>query len=195
MFEEIGSPLIPVSKDALAVAQGDTSEAFMADASVSGRDFRVLTVPVTSITGLSYALQVAEDLSGVNHSLATIRKVLVAIGISGIALAAALGLLVSRAAVARVRRMMGATERVTETGDLSERIETHGTDELSRLGASFNRMLGALEDSTRKQRQLVADASHELRTPLTSLRTNIEVLAGERTLPPGEREPLLHDVV
>jgi two-component system sensor histidine kinase MprB len=56
-------------------------------------------------------------------------------------------------------------------------------------------MFGALEESTRKQRQLVADASHELRTPLTSLRTNIEVLAGERTLPPGERERLLSDVV
>ena len=38
-------------------------------------------------------------------------------------------------------------------------------------------MLGALEESTRAQRQLVADASHELRTPLTSVRTNIEVLA------------------
>ena len=56
-------------------------------------------------------------------------------------------------------------------------------------------MLGALEESTRAQRQLVADASHELRTPLTSLRTNIEVLATERTLPPGERERLLSDVV
>ena len=56
-------------------------------------------------------------------------------------------------------------------------------------------MLGALEESTRVQRQLVADASHELRTPLTSLRTNIEVLASERALPAGERERLLHDVV
>ena len=56
-------------------------------------------------------------------------------------------------------------------------------------------MLGALEESTRSQRQLVADASHELRTPLTSLRTNIEVLATERTLPPGERQRLLSDVV
>ena len=33
-------------------------------------------------------------------------------------------------------------------------------------------MLGALDESLRAQRQLVADASHELRTPLTSLRTN-----------------------
>ena len=56
-------------------------------------------------------------------------------------------------------------------------------------------MLAALEESTRAQRQLVADASHELRTPLTSLRTNIEVLASERELPPGERERLLADVV
>ena len=56
-------------------------------------------------------------------------------------------------------------------------------------------MLGALEESTRARRQLVADASHELRTPLTSLRTNIEVLASERKLPPGERERLLRDVV
>jgi len=56
-------------------------------------------------------------------------------------------------------------------------------------------MLGALEDSTRAQRQLVADASHELRTPLTSLRTNIEVLASDRALPAEERARLLSDVV
>ena len=52
-------------------------------------------------------------------------------------------------------------------------------------------MLGALEDSARAQRQLVSDASHELRTPLTSLRTNIEVLARDEALPPGDREQLL----
>jgi two-component system sensor histidine kinase MprB len=55
-------------------------------------------------------------------------------------------------------------------------------------------MLGALEDSAQAQRQLVSDASHELRTPLTSLRTNIEVLARDQALPPGDREQLLQDV-
>jgi two-component system, OmpR family, sensor histidine kinase MprB len=194
-FDEQGTPGIPVSKQALAVAQGESTQKFMSDASVSGHDFRVMTFPVQNSNGDPSALQVAQDLTDVNHTLSKIRKILVAIGLGGIALAAAFGLLVSQAALAPVRRLIGATEKVTETGDLSERIETHGTDELSRLGASFNRMLAALEDSTHKQRQLVADASHELRTPLTSLRTNIEVLAGERTLPPGERERLLHDVV
>jgi two-component system sensor histidine kinase MprB len=56
-------------------------------------------------------------------------------------------------------------------------------------------MLAALEEAARSQRQLVSDASHELRTPLTSLRTNIEVLARDRSMPADEREKLLHDVV
>jgi two-component system, OmpR family, sensor histidine kinase MprB len=83
---------------------------------------------------------------------------------------------------------------VSETRDLSRRIAAEGSDELSRLAATFNTMLGALEESARAQRQLVSDASHELRTPLTSLRTNIEVLARDEALPPGEREQLLQDV-
>ena len=114
----------------------------------------------------------------------------------------ALGLLVSRAAVAPVKRLTEATERVSETGDLSERIDARGQDELSRLAGSFNTMLAALagsthalEESVRAQRQLVADASHELRTPLTSIRTNVEVLLSERALPPADRRQLLGDVV
>jgi two-component system sensor histidine kinase MprB len=106
-----------------------------------------------------------------------------------------LGLAVSRAALFPVRRLTETAERVSETRNLSERIDVSGKDELSRLATSFNTMLAALEDSTRAQRQLVADASHELRTPLTSLRTNIEVLASNRALPAGERNRLLADVV
>ena len=101
----------------------------------------------------------------------------------------------SRAALSPVRRLTQTAETVTETGDLSQRIEVGGNDELSRLATSFNTMLAGLEESTRAQRQLVADASHELRTPLTSLRTNIEVLAGDRELPDADRSRLLSDVV
>jgi two-component system sensor histidine kinase MprB len=62
---------------------------------------------------------------------------------------------------------------------------------LARLEASR----GALDDSVRAQRQLVADASHELRTPVTSLRTNIEVLLADPELDEEERRRLLDDVV
>jgi two-component system sensor histidine kinase MprB len=180
---------IPVSDRARRAAANE-GDAFFSHAKASGVDWRVFTLP-----GSGLALQVARPLTEVNHTLHRITIFLIVIATGGILVAAALGLAVSQAALAPVRRLTQTTERVTKTGDLSERIDATGQDELSRLAASFNTMLGALEESSRAQRQLVADASHELRTPLTSLRTNIEVLAGERTLAPQERERLLSDVV
>jgi len=185
---------LPVTHHVLRVAQGHGGP-FLSDAMVSGHALRVATIPVQDNAGHTYALQVAQPLSGLNHTLHRVFLYLVLIAFGGILVAAALGLVVSRAALAPVRRLTETTEHVTETGDLSERIETTGHDELSRLAASFNTMLGALEDSSRAQRQLVADASHELRTPLTSLRTNIEVLARANELAPEDRERLLDDVV
>lgn len=182
--------LLPVDAKARSVARGEKGEYF-SDVTVEGIHVRVLTFPYLP----GSAVQVARPLTEVDHSLSRIRLFLILIAGAGVAVAAALGLVVSRATLAPVRRLTGATEKVAETGDLSERIDVEGRDELSRLAGSFNTMLAALEESRHVQRQLVEDASHELRTPLTSLRTNIEVLASERTLPAGERERLLSDVV
>jgi two-component system sensor histidine kinase MprB len=182
---------LPVDKHVLATARSGSGE-FLSDAHASGTHIRVLTFGY----GPGFAVQVARPLTEVDHSLARIRLYLILIAAGGIAIAVGLGLAVSRAALAPVRRLTDTTDRVTETGDLSERIPVAGgQDELARLAGSFNTMLAALEESSRAQRQLVADASHELRTPLTSLRTNIEVLARGNTLPAGERERLLDDVV
>ena len=184
---------LPTGKRVVDVARSGVGS-FFADTTVNGRHLRVLTFPYNGFD-TNVAVEVARPLDEVDRTLGRIRIFLLVIAASGIAVAAALGLAVSRAALAPVRRLTRATEKVAETGDLSERIEAQGQDELSRMAASFNTMLGALEESTRAQRQLVADASHELRTPLTSLRTNIEVLARDRELPEGERERLLTDVV
>ena len=182
---------IPTDQHVRDVAAGE-SDAFFYDTTAAGPHMRVLTFPATTP---GYAIQVGRSLTEVDDSLARIKTFLIVIAFAGIAVAIGLGLLVSRAAVSPVTRLTEATERVTETGDLSERIDARGQDELSRLAGSFNTMLGALEDSARAQRQLVADASHELRTPLTSLRTNFEVLMSKRELPPEERRRLLDDVV
>jgi two-component system, OmpR family, sensor histidine kinase MprB len=182
--------LLPVSERDIEVAREERGE-FFSDTRINGKHVRMLTFPVFP----GVAVQIVRPLTEVDHSLGKIKNLLILIAGGGIAIAVALGLAVSGAALAPVRRLTTATENVTKTGDLSERIDDHGSDELSRLAGSFNRMLGALEESSRAQQQLVADASHELRTPLTSLRTNIEVLASDRALPAGERERLLKDVV
>ena len=181
---------LPVDDDVRAVASG-ASPAFWKDVDVDGTHLRVFTFAY----GPEAAVQIARPLAEADKSLEQIGLFLLLITAGGVVIAAGLGLVVARAALTPVTRLTETAERVTETRDLSERIDVSGRDELSRLAASFNTMLAALEESTRAQRQLVADASHELRTPLTSVRTNIEVLASDRALPPDERGRLLADVV
>ena len=181
--------LIPREERAMEVATGELDE-YPEDMTIRGSHVRVLT---TSI-GPDLALQVARPLGEVDRALRNLVWALLAIAAGGIALAAALGRFVSRAALVPVERLTETTEHVTRTRDLTGRIEVEGRDELSRLATSFNAMLEALESSLGAQRQLIADASHELRTPITSIRTNIEVLA-RGDLPENERRQVLQNVV
>jgi two-component system sensor histidine kinase MprB len=179
---------IPESRRARQVAAG-AEENFFSDVTVAETHLRVLTAGVEP----GVAIQVARSLEDVDRTLKQLAIVLVAVALGGIAIAAALGMLVARATLAPVRRLTETAEEVTRTQDLSRRIHLPGRDELSRLAASFNAMLEALQASVQAQRQLVADASHELRTPLTSLRTNVDVLRRADELSPEERERILRD--
>jgi two-component system, OmpR family, sensor histidine kinase MprB len=180
----------PVSEDTLEAARGERSE-FFSDATVAGSHVRMLTVPLEQ----GFALQLVRPLDEIDQLLDRVGLVMILVAVVGIGVAAVLGALVARTALKPVRKLTTEAELVTETQDLGHRIELHGHDELARLGATFNTMLAALEESQRAQRQLVSDASHELRTPLTSLRTNIEVLARRADLPDEKREALLRDLV
>ncbi len=181
--------LLPVTTQTREIAGGEQSQAF-SDATVDGVPVRILTIPGPEGT----ALQLARSLAEVDDTLARLVLILIFVVIAGAALAALLGFLVTRTALAPVSRMTTAAEEVARTQDLGRRIEVTGEDELGRLAASFNQMLAALERSVGAQRSLVADASHELRTPLTSLRTNIETLNRVHELPDDERGRLLDDV-
>jgi len=166
-------------------------EPLIEDTSGGGVHYRALSVP----RGQGFTLMLARPLTEVDETLRTLAVMMVGVFAGGVALAVGLGFAVTRTAAAPVARLSDAAERVTETGDLSLRIDEPDTDdEIGRLAARFNAMMAALEGSVAAQRQLVADASHELRTPLTSVRTNIDLLASGRLTDPPEREALLADV-
>jgi len=60
--------------------------------------------------------------------------------------------------------------------DLSRRIDVETDDELGRLAATLNGMIGRLEEAFLKQRRFVADASHELRTPLAVIQAETSLV-------------------
>jgi two-component system sensor histidine kinase MprB len=140
-------------------------------------------------------VQIARPLTEVDDALRQLLYVVIAVGGVGILLAAGIGWVVARAALAPVSRFTRRTEALTANPDLSQRLEIQGQDELARLARSFNATLDALERSAEAQRHLVADASHELRTPIASLRANIQVLQDADLLPEADRESLRADII
>jgi two-component system sensor histidine kinase MtrB len=104
----------------------------------------------------------------------------------------AIALIVTRQVVLPVR-VAAETAGLLAGGDLSKRITVRGSDDIARLGQSFNdmadslqRQIRRLEDLSRVQRRFTSDVSHELRTPLTTIRMAAEYLHGSRTDFPPE---------
>ena len=158
-----------------AVARG--SDSFTETSHIGDRRLRVVTARV----GKTYALQIARPVADEESALHRLRFALAMLSLAALLLSVLLGGWIAQTALAPVRRLTETAEEVTQTSNLSVRLDTEGHDEVARLGAAFNRMLSALERSVGAQRQLVADASHEFRTPLTSIRANAELLARGKT--------------
>jgi two-component system sensor histidine kinase MprB len=177
------------AQDRRIAAHGSGSS--LTDRTVKATKLRVLTLG----TGTTGAVLVAQPLTEVEHELSHLLLILALIGIGGVVLAALLGTLVARTALAPISRFTQRTESLTGSLDLSRRLEVEGRDELARLADSFNGTLDALERSVQAQRHLIADASHELRTPISSLRANIQTLGEADRLAPAEQESLRADIV
>ncbi len=184
------SLLLPATTAAEQVAAGLRGSTYT-QATLDGVHAMVLTTRLAP--GL--AVQLAEPLTAVDTELGSIGATLILLSAGGIGLAAVAGWGVARAGLAPVGRLAAVAEQVTATGDPGRRVQVDRADELGRLAASFNAMLGALQRSLAAQRQLVSDASHELRTPLTSLRVNAELLAAEPGMSQAERQEVLDRVV
>jgi two-component system sensor histidine kinase MtrB len=129
-----------------------------------------------------YQLYYLFPLDQEQQTLQLLQRTLAGVGLALVLLLAAIASLVTRWVVIPLREAAQAAERLTG-GHLAERMPVHGTDDLARLGTSFNQMamslqskLAELEELSKVQRQFVSDVSHELRTPLTTIRIAADVL-------------------
>jgi signal transduction histidine kinase len=85
------------------------------------------------------------------------------------------GYLLAGAAFRPIEAMRRRADEITATEPGQRLPLGNGRDELARLGATLNDMLGRLEAALERERNFVADAGHELRTPLALLKTELEL--------------------
>ncbi len=145
-------------------------------------DGSVPALAVGAPLGSYYQLYYLFPLDQEQQTLQLLLRTLAGVGLGLVLLLAAIASLVTRWVVIPLREAAQAAERLTG-GHLEERMPVHGTDDLARLGNSFNHMarsladkLAELEELSKVQRQFVSDVSHELRTPLTTVRIAADVL-------------------
>ena len=123
--------------------------------------------PVTVYVGTS--------LESVHEATAALRRsLLLGVPVVLLLLAGATWLVLG-GALRRVDRIRAEVDTITEER-LDRRVPDTGVDdEVGRLAATMNRMLGRLEGSARHQRDFVADVSHDLQSPLAAQRAQLEV--------------------
>jgi two-component system sensor histidine kinase MtrB len=147
--------------------------------------------PVPARTGL-FELYYLFPLTAEEQTITLVQQTVLLSGLALVILVLVIALLVTRQVVRPVR-VAAETAGLLAAGDLAQRIKVRGTDDIARLGQSFNDMAGSLqrqirrlEDLSRLQRRFTSDVSHELRTPLTTIRMASELLHANRTEFPPE---------
>jgi len=141
-----------------------------------------ITIPKSG----DYEMYLLFSLESQNATLALLSRSLLLTGIALLLLITLITSLVVRQIVRPVREAARIAEGFT-AGNLNQRMQIRGKDEIARLGTSFNEMALSLQDQitrlenlSRVQQRFVSDVSHELRTPLTTLRMASEVIHSSR---------------
>jgi signal transduction histidine kinase len=186
--DNLGEQELPV--DPSLVERGFGGEAAI-DTISAGDGARVrLMVSPLFVQNEVLLLEVGQSLNNEDATMSQVRwailggvlVTLVLVGISG-------GVIVRRA-LSPVEQITRTAQSIESSSDLSRRVGYTGpTDEIGRLAATFDHMIGHLHRVFESQKNFIADASHDLRGPLTVIRGNLDLL--KRNLNNQERQESL----
>jgi two-component system OmpR family sensor kinase len=139
--------------------------------------FRRVTI---APSGTRYIVAIGNELERTDEELESLRRILGYVVPIALVAAGFGGWFLARRSLSPVVAMAERARRIG-VENLGERLPiVNARDELGRLAATFNELLGRLEASLTQQRQFMADASHELRTPVTTARTAAAVALQQR---------------
>ncbi len=118
------------------------------------------------------------------RTIATLNRQVTFAAVAVAIVAAAAAAWLSRRIVRPVELLTEAARKL-EKGDLGQRVDVRGSDELALLGRAFNSMAESIERNEELRKQMTSDVAHELRTPLNNLAGYLEAIA-DGVVEPGE---------
>jgi signal transduction histidine kinase len=149
------------------------------------RNYRVLITPI-----LNQNSRIAVLMVGLQKEFpVSILTIWLFHGTMGL-LAAAIGGYWLAGKALRPVKMITRTANEINATDLRRRLDLQRRDEFGELAATFDQMLGRLDDAFKCQNQFTADASHELRTPLTIIDLEINRALTQLCTPEEYRQVL-----
>jgi len=166
---------VPLSRTALETAFSGRS-IFESAKYANEPPLRVISVPIMYRNNLLYIVQVGTSMESVGETLHRFLILLVVAIPIALAVSLAGGWFLAGRALRPVDEITLAAQRIA-AGDLSQRLRMPTAhDEIGRLAATFNNMIGRLDASFRQISQFTSDASHELRTPLTVMKGETDLI-------------------
>ena len=121
-------------------------------------------------------MQVGKSTEARDDILARFRAALGLVTLTIVLVALSGGWIATQSAIAPIRRLTRAVQRIIRTGRTDQRVPVEGTgDALEELTVLFNAMLDKIEGLVAAMRGALDNVSHDLRTPLTRLRGTAEM--------------------
>lgn len=160
-------------KDVQAVFAGDRVS-FMYEDPADHRYF-VTGQPIEDGNDIQSALYVMSSTENMEHSLSTVRGILLLSGMGAFALALGITWFIARILSRPLVQMQKATRKIA-AGELETRLPISSQDEIGFLAGAINDLAVDLQRYRDTRQEFLANISHELRTPITYLQGYAKVV-------------------
>ena len=101
-----------------------------------------------------------------------------------------MSLLIARSITKSIAMFEDATRRIAN-GELDLNVDVKGSNEITSLANSFNKMRNALKEEERRRYFFIMGITHDLKTPLSLIKANVEAIEDGIAANPEEQDHFL----
>lgn len=153
----------------------------------------VVAIPVPNTFPPS-ALFLYAPITGVNRASDGVERLLLYSLLTGMSAAFAIAYLISRNLTKPIENIIVSADTFAK-GSFNTRTQVTGSDEIGRLGQTFNSMAQAIAGIEENRRDFLANVSHELKTPVASIQALAESLADGVVTEQEQKQRYLANIV